>query len=198
MASDQRRTPRGSRPRTRSGPGRDARTARSSATAPTTTGSLKAVRPESKVRSRLTGRAAILVMVLAVLAVSYASSLRAYLEQRSHIVDVKEQIAERQASIEQLQKEKERWQDPAYVSAQARERFGYVKPGETPFVVLEDGKPLESQSELTDPDTIAPQEKRAWYDDTWDSMKLAGNPPTKAPPVPLHQIDGSDQGQQDD
>jgi hypothetical protein len=132
-------------------------------------------------------------MVLAVLAVSYASSLRAYLEQRSHIVELKAQIAERRASIAELEQEKERWQDPAYVSAQARERFGYVKPGETPFVVLKDGEPLETEAELTDPDSVAPVPERAWYDDVWDSVKLAGDPPTKAPPVPLSKIDGSKQ-----
>jgi len=188
--ADQRRTPRGSRPRTRSGPGRVARTGRPvSAAAPTA----RPARAESKVRSRLTGRAAILVMVLAVLAVSYASSLRAYLEQRSHIVELKAQIAERRVSIAELEQEKERWQDPAYVSAQARERFGYVKPGATPFVVLVDGEPLESEAELTDPDSVAPVPKRAWYDDAWDSVKLAGDPPTKAPPVPLSKIDGSKQ-----
>ena len=137
-------------------------------------------------------------MVLAVLAVSYASSLRAYLEQRSHIGDLKTQIAERRASIEQLEQEKERWQDPAYVSAQARERFGYVKLGETPFVVLEDGEPLESEAELTDPDSIAPEPQRTWFDDAWDSMKIAGDPPTKAPPIPLRKIDGSDQQPSDD
>jgi hypothetical protein len=134
------------------------------------------------------------VLVLAVLAVSYASSLRAYLEQRSHIVELKATIAERRATIDELELEKKRWEDPAYVSQQARERFGYVKPGATPFVVLgEDGKPLQSESKLTDPDTVAPEEKRAWYDDAWDSVKLAGHPPTKAPPIPLRKIDGSDQ-----
>jgi hypothetical protein len=44
-------------------------------------------------RSRFTGRAAVLVLVLAVLTVSYASSLRAYLQQRAHIGDLKAQIA---------------------------------------------------------------------------------------------------------
>jgi hypothetical protein len=136
-------------------------------------------------------------MVLAVLAVSYASSLRAYLEQRSHITELKATIAERRSSIEELEREKERWQDPAYVSAQARERFGYVKPGETPFVVLEDGEPLQSEAELTDPDSVGEEPKRAWYDDAWDSVKLAGNPPTEAPPLPLRKIDGSDQQPED-
>ena len=51
----------------------------------------------SAAQSRLTGRAAVLVLVLAVLTVSYASSLRAYLQQRSHIDDLKAQIAPREA-----------------------------------------------------------------------------------------------------
>jgi cell division protein FtsB len=191
--ADQRRTPRGSRPRGRAGPGRASRVGRP-AQAPPTTRPTAAEKAGSKARPRLTGRAAILVLVLAVLAVSYASSLRAYLEQRSHIVELKAQIAERRASIDDLEREKQRWQDPAYVSQQARERFGYVKPGDTPFVVLgRDGEPLDSEAELTDPDTIAEEPPRAWYDDAWESVKLAGNPPTKAPPIPLRKIDGSDQ-----
>ena len=187
----ERRDPRASGPRGRSGPGRGgrarAREARPAAGPPR--------RPDpERPRQRLTGRAAILVLVVAVLAVSYASSLRAYLEQRSHIGDLKEQIAERQASIDDLEFEKKRWQDPAYVSQQARERFGYVEPGATPFVVLdENGEPLEREAELTDPDTIAQEPPRAWYDDAWESVKVAGNPPKKAPPVPLRKIDGSDQ-----
>ena len=192
---DQRRTPRGSRPRGRAGPGRAVRTGRPATATPATPAAGPAPQTaERRLRPRLTGRAAILVMVLAVLAVSYASSLRAYLEQRSHIVELKATIAERRASIDELEQEKQRWEDPAYVSQQARERFGYVKPGDTPFVVLgEDGEPLQSEAELTDPDSIAPQEKRAWYDDAWDSVKLAGHPPTQAPPIPLRKIDGSDQ-----
>lgn len=189
---DKSRTPaHGSRPRGRSGPGRTTavRGARP-ATAPA--GPPPAEVPRA--RPRLTGRAAILVLVLAVLAVSYASSLRAYLEQRSHIGDLKAQIAERRANIDELEREKQRWKDPAYVRAQARERFGYVRPGETPFVVLgKDGEPLESEAELTDPDTIAQEPPRAWFDDAWDSVKLAGDPPEKAPPIPLKRIDGSDQ-----
>src|SRR6185436_7973740 len=60
-------------------------------------------------RSRLTGRAAVLVLVLAVLTVSYASSLRAYLQQRSHINELKVSIAQREAAIDELEDEKTRW-----------------------------------------------------------------------------------------
>ncbi|MBS4752624.1 septum formation initiator family protein [Nocardioides sp. zg-ZUI104] len=143
---------------------------------------LDRARAEHRRRSRLTGRAAILVLVLAVLAVSYASSLRAYLQQRSEIEDLQAQIAQRKASIEELEQEKERWEDPSFVAQQARARFGYVAKGETPYVVVDDdGEPLDASAELGDPDDLADPDKRVWYEDAWDSMKIAGNPPRKVP-----------------
>ncbi|WP_435768917.1 FtsB family cell division protein [Nocardioides sp. SYSU DS0651] len=136
-------------------------------------------RAEHKQRSRLTGRAAILVLVLAVLAVSYASSLRAYLQQRSHIEQLESQIAERKADIAELRLEKARWEDPWYVAGQAR-ALGYVAKGETPYVVVdEDGEPLDASAELGDPASVDDPDDRVWYEDAWDSMKIAGNPPTK-------------------
>ncbi|GAA1166146.1 cell division protein DivIC [Nocardioides aquiterrae] len=139
-------------------------------------------------RQRFTGRAAILVLVVAVLTVSYASSLRAYLQQRSHIEDLKSQIALRQASISDLEREKERWQDPAYVRQQARE-LNYVMPGETSYVVLdENGEPLEQNSRLTDPSTVARKPPTAWWSTAWQSVEIAGNPPRPEPP-PAAKID---------
>jgi cell division protein FtsB len=143
---------------------------------------LTRARAEQRQRSRLTGRAAILVLVLAVLAVSYASSLRAYLQQRSHIEQLESQIAEREANIDHLKDEKKRWQDPSYVAQQARERFGYVARGETPYVVVdEQGRPLDASAELGDPTTVDDPDRRAWYEDAWDSMKIAGHPPKRVP-----------------
>ena len=152
--------------------------------------------PEKR-RPRLTGRAAILVLVIAVLTVSYASSLRAYLQQREHIGDLKSQIAARSAAIDELEREKRRWNDPAYVRAQARERFGFLMPGETSYVVLgEDGKPLETGTELPEKGASLQTVKPAWYDDAWESVLLAGNPPRDVPPAqteieaPAEEIDG--------
>ena len=149
-------------------------------------------------RPRFTGRAAILVLVVAVLTVSYASSLRAYLQQRSHIEDLKSQIALRQASIHDLEREKQRWQDPAFVRQQARE-LNYVMPGETSYVVLdENGEPLERNSELTDPSTVARKPPTAWWSTAWESVELAGNPPKPEPPpaskIDEKKIDGSNGG----
>lgn len=145
-------------------------------------------RREERTHSRFTGRMAVLVLVLAVLAVSYASSLRAYLEQRSEIEDHEQRIARAQETIDELQREKARWDDPAFVAQYARENLGYVSPGETPWVVLDDGEPLTG-SELPDPSTVDQPQDPAWFGDLWRSTKVAGNPP-EAPRAPANPIQG--------
>lgn len=127
---------------------------------------------------RFTGRAVVLVLVLAALTMSYASSMRAYITQRSHIQDLKGAIAEREANIDALEREKRRWEDPAFVRAQARERFGYLMPGETGYQVLgADGKPLKGDAELSDPADAAKAVPTPWWSEAWDSVELAGSPP---------------------
>jgi cell division protein FtsB len=145
-------------------------------------------------RSRLTGRAAVLVLVLAVLTVSYASSLRAYLQQRSHINDLKASIAQREVAIDELEDEKKRWEDPAYVEKQARQRLGYVMPGEKTYLVLdESGRPLEPAAELQDPTVVLASTPTPWWSDGWASVELAGDPP-KVGRAPVSQIDGTKKG----
>ena len=186
-------TPDKRRPRGRTGPGRRPgapRQARLAPIPPEAQGASTAEPP----RSRFTGRAAVLVLVLAVLTVSYASSLRAYLEQRGHINDLKTQIAEHEATINSLETEKDRWEDPGYVAKQARERLGYVMPGEKTYLVLgEDGKPLEPASQLQDPSTVISTTQTPWWSDGWASVELAGNPPKTGRP-PASQIDGTKKG----
>jgi len=136
----------------------------------------------------------VLVLVLAVLTVSYASSLRAYLQQRTQINELKGQIAQHEANIDALESEKGRWQDPAYVEQQARERLGYVMPGEKTYLVLgEDGKPLEPASQLQDPSTVISTTPTPWWNDGWASVELAGNPPKTGRP-PASEIDGTKKG----
>lgn len=146
-------------------------------------------------RPRFTGRAAVLVLLLAVLTVSYGSSMRAYLQQRSHITDLKSQIAQREASIDALEREKRRWDDPAFVQAQARARFGYLMPGQTSYIVLgADGKPLESEAALKDPAQVVKVEPTAWWTTAWASVELAGNPPTaRDGRPPATEIDGTEE-----
>ena len=127
---------------------------------------------------------AILVVVLAVLVVSYASSMRAYLQQRSHINDLRAQIDSSERDIKAMEREKRRWQDDAYVETQARERLLWVLPGETSYQVIDrDGKPLERSDELTDPSSVARQAPEPWWGKVNGTLEAADHPKKKAAPA---------------
>ncbi|MPZ61999.1 MAG: septum formation initiator family protein [Propionibacteriales bacterium] len=131
---------------------------------------------------RLSGRSAVVFVVLAVLFVSYATSIRVWFEQRSEIQGLEAEIAERKQAVEALREEKRRWEDPAFIEAQARERFGWVLPGEIGFRVLdENGDPLEVTSELTDPQDVGDAPGPEWWDKALRSVRVAGAAlPTRA------------------
>jgi cell division protein FtsB len=126
-------------------------------------------------RPRLTGRAAIVIVVLAVLLVSYATSLRAFLAQRSQIEDLETQIAQDRHAIADLREERRRWHDPAFIEAQARERFGWVHPGEIGLRVIgRNGRPISAPSRLTDPATLGEDPDAEWWSTAWSSIRGAG------------------------
>ena len=107
----------------------------------------------SSSRAKLTGRAAVLLLVVAVLAVSYASSMRAWLKQRSDINTLNAQIADQRADVAALRESKQRLHDPAYIESVARKRFGWILPGEVGYRVIgDDGEVLsDGGSRLSDP-----------------------------------------------
>jgi hypothetical protein len=119
------------------------------------------------------------------LMVSYASSMRAYLEQRQHLANLRAEIASSHADIQRLEREKKRWSDPAYVRTVAHERFGWVLPGEIGFQVLdENGKPLGHTDTLSDPTTVTEANRPLWWQAAWGSVVAAGEKPVDQSDVP--------------
>jgi len=129
--------------------------------------------------TRLTHRAAVLGLVLLVLTISYASSVRAWLDQRGDIATAEAQIAASRDAVAELQREKRRWADDAYVEQQARERLGYLRPGETGYrIVTPDGEALSEVEEPVDPsEAVEP----TWYATLWASSQRAGRSQLPAP-----------------
>jgi cell division protein FtsB len=127
---------------------------------------------EERRRSNLTGRAAVLALVVCLLAISMAYPLREYLSQRGDIADYRAQVTAQQQRVAQLRVQHHRWSSRAYVEAQARERLHYVMPGETSYVVLE-------SDETRAPDGVVEAEKERparspWFTDLWRSVETAG------------------------
>jgi hypothetical protein len=124
-----------------------------------------------------------LAVVLLILTISYATSLRIYFAQAHEIASTKAEIAERQQRIRELQGELARWDDEAYVRTQARERLGWVVPGETGYTVVDaDGKPLGGGAKISAEAAPEEQSQDTWWSKLWGSVEAADQPaPVKTP-----------------
>ncbi|HKE50917.1 MAG TPA: septum formation initiator family protein [Actinomycetes bacterium] len=91
---------------------------------------------ERRRRTQLTGRAAVLALVLVALGLSLAYPIRQYYGQRAEIAQMREQVRRQEQRVAELQAERDRWSDPAYIRAQARKRLHYCMPDETCFVAV--------------------------------------------------------------
>lgn len=63
--------------------------------------------------------------------------VEAFLNQRRQIAEMEESIRLAQEQVEQMQVERDRWQDPIYIRSQARDRLYYVLPGEVSYLVMD-------------------------------------------------------------
>ena len=124
----------------------------------------------------------LLLSVVLLLVASYTSSLHAWWQQRADIQEKRAEIAMREATIDDLEETKARWDDPAYVRQQARERFGWVMPGEVGYRVIGADGVVEGDVPMLEepPDP----EARQWYDTLWGSVEAAGRTPSARKPVP--------------
>lgn len=90
---------------------------------------------------RLTGRAAVLLVVVTVLALLAVVPARQVLEQRGQIAELERRAAELEEGNERLRAEISKLNDPAELERLARECLGMVMPGETALVVPDAPRP---------------------------------------------------------
>ena len=114
-------------------------------------------------RSRLTGRAALLALVVCTLVVALAYPIRQYVSQRADIADLQQEREQARQRVEQLRDLKARWQDDAYAEQQIRQRLHYVMPGETGYIVIDPDAAKQARADLGAAD-------RPWYSNVWDGV----------------------------
>jgi len=132
--------------------------------------------PPKEAGGRPSGRIAVIALVLLVLVISYASTLRAWLAQRDEIDAARAELVETRERVAQLSQDKERWKDPAFARAEARDRLGWVLPGEVHYQVLgDDGRPIGSEVSLDEPPVKTESMPEDWYSSVWGSVQAAGS-----------------------
>jgi cell division protein FtsL len=124
------------------------------------------VTPDARSRSRLTGRAAVLAVVICAVAMSLAYPVREYIAQRRQIDQLAAEHQMEEAQVSKLEAEQKRLTDPAYIEDQARARLGLCLPHETCYIVI-DGRPGGGQRQP------AGVRQGPWYAKLWKSVQQA-------------------------
>lgn len=150
---------------------------------------------QSEQRLGLTARrAAILAAVICVLTLTIAGPVRTYFSQRTEMKQLAASEAALRAQIAELQSQKEKLADPVYIAAQARERLGFVMPGDIPYQV----QLPASADDVPAADSGSPARRSSdpWYSALWRTIAdtphgpPAPEPPAPGPPVPGPPVPG--------
>ncbi|WP_235007987.1 FtsB family cell division protein [Microbacterium timonense] len=103
---------------------------------------------------RLSGFMVIMMGLVVLAAFVLVPTIGMYVDQRQQIAALRAAVQLSRDQVADLESQRERWQDPAYITTQARERLYYVKPGEVVYLVDDDLPP-----------ELAPQEQEPVSDE---------------------------------
>jgi len=99
---------------------------------------------------RLSGFMVIMLGLVVLAAFVLVPTIGTYVDQRQQIAALEAAVEVSREEVADLEAQRERWTDPAYITTQARERLYYVRPGEVVYLVDNDLPP-----------ELAPQEQPA-------------------------------------
>jgi cell division protein FtsB len=116
--------------------------------------------------SSITGRALILAIVAVTLFLSLTVPVRQWFAQRAEIAQLRADVDAARDRVAALQLEKLRWDDPAFVAAEARRRLHFVLPGEVGYVALGTDK---TEEELA----AEAAGEQPWYSTLWGAVQAA-------------------------
>ena len=124
-------------------------------------------------------RAAILDAVICVLTLTIAGPVRTYFAQRTEMKQLAAAEAQLRSQIADLEQQKDKLGDPVYIAAQARERLGFVMPGEIPYQV-QLNEPVGGPAALPGTSAATPPSGQPWYTSLWHT--IADAPHGVSPP----------------
>ncbi len=87
---------------------------------------------------RLSGFAVIMLGLVIMGAFILVPSASSYIDLRQQVAQAEAGIQLTEQEIADLERERDRWRDPAFITSEARERLYYVKPGEVVYLIEDD------------------------------------------------------------
>jgi cell division protein FtsL len=122
--------------------------------------------PAAPRTTRLTGRAAVLAVVICAIALSLAYPVREYMSQRQQIDQLVAQQQTMLSQVKSLQAEQAKLSDKSYIEQLARQDLDMCFPG-TQCYVVEGSHPLTSTARAQ------PAGPAPWYAKLWQSVQQA-------------------------
>jgi cell division protein FtsB len=122
--------------------------------------------------TRLTGRAALLAVVICAIALSLAYPVREYIAQRQQIDQLLSQQQTMSAQVKALQEQDAKLGQTWYVEQQARQELHMCFPGEQCYEVIPAQSPHATPARQAAPAV-------AWYAKLWQSVQRAGAEPSR-------------------
>lgn len=122
--------------------------------------------------TKLTGRAALLAVVICAIALSLAYPVREYIAQRQQIDQLLAQQQTVAAQVKALQAEKTKLSQTWYVEQEARDQLHMCFPQEQCYEVVS-GQPAKAS--VSQPQAVADP----WYAKLWSSVRKADESPSK-------------------
>lgn len=141
---------------------------------------------------RLSGFMAIMLGLVVLAAFVLVPTVATFVEQRQRIAALAAAVQVTEAEVAELERERERWSDPAYITTQARERLYYVQPGEVVYLVDNDLDAADLPATQTDvPEDVA-RTQTDWMAQLVRSVAGAGLAETAAPELIIGVPDESE------
>ncbi|MDU1683958.1 MAG: septum formation initiator family protein [Varibaculum cambriense] len=131
---------------------------------------VKAANRRVKVGSRFSVTVGSILVVASIFLLLVGAPLFDLVSQLEQRKKVHAQLVAAKQENRELHKELELWDNSDYLTQQARERLGYVKPGETRYAVVDPGKDYQARQEAK----LEKLPARPWYLEVTHSVKMAG------------------------
>lgn len=130
---------------------------------------------------RLSGFMVIMLGLVVLAAFVLVPTIGTYVDQRQQIAALEAAVQLSRDEVADLKAQRERWQDPAYITTQARERLYYVKPGEVVYLVDNDLPPELAPQEQAPVSDQVEAAQTDWMSQLVRSVTEAGLAQTVAP-----------------
>ncbi|MDQ1137149.1 cell division protein FtsB [Microbacterium sp. SORGH_AS 1204] len=106
-----------------------------------------------------------------------------YMDQRQQIQALQSAVKISQSEVEDLQMQRDRWSDPAYIRTQARERLGYTFPGEIVYLIDNDLPASSTPQEQDDVSDEVGQTRTDWMAQLVRSVAASGAAQVATPTI---------------